>query len=705
MRPTSLLKRVSVCALIAAAGWSMGCNQEDQVEAELRRADVLLSTLTVGGYTPIADRDRKREDLQWVINRLTGKPAQGVPKSMKSVFPADLPASVNATASEIPSQKAAANLLVGRAQAGLAEMHAQEQQDKEEALLNQIEVIRSGIGEFTSLSALAKGLTQYDPASDVAALEAQIEQRRQELARQTSAKAALDAKIADLHQRSQHATDEANTARARESELRAQMNGVSETRRAELLEQATQVKRSADALEVQAANLLAEAAKEEPEASTVESRVALANQQISLLQQAIADSQERARRNGEGAQRTLGQAQQAAQRVEASIAEAKGLRSNADNPASDALRLYAQALASAKQAVGAASDAGTKTNANGASGSYAQATGDIHAARARGLSQFAAVLNSAASGQFPLPQASSYKSDSQQFASQAAEARKAAMEAYGDAIGFYEKAGFKERAEQVKSKLESLRKMFDDTAPAPAPADEAPKAEANAAADTPGADFDKAAVEAEIRAALKDLSEQAKSGDTSAAMSHVEFADADEGAFFSGAAPLAAAMQSLSAACQEKYGKPLGALIQSSSLPAIQQNPMMMMVVGMASAPGGGMMPGAGAGAIGELASGDVPITVTAPDKAEIGPGLSGQPIRLVKKDGVWKAQLPRIGLLDSPMFAAVKKIVPAMGKMAGVAGEVEQGVRASTYSDADAMLVDLSTKLTGAMAGLDGGG
>lgn len=211
MSAKQLFQRAVVTAILAAAGCMVGCDGGDPIDAELRRADLILGSLTSGGYTPIANQERKREDLNWVIKRLSGQAVAGLPTSLSGKGVKELPASARegisfdlptlTTApiqSENASQQAAALLLVARAQGGLAEMQSKEQMEKERALLNQVAVVRASIEEWTALSAQARGFESYDPANDIATLRQRIEAKRQELATVSQQKSAIDATIADL---------------------------------------------------------------------------------------------------------------------------------------------------------------------------------------------------------------------------------------------------------------------------------------------------------------------------------------------------------------------------------------------------------------------------------------------------------------------------------------------------------------------------
>ena len=75
------------------------------------------------------------------------------------------------------------------------------------------------------------------------------------------------------------------------------------------------------------------------------------------------------------------------------------------------------------------------------------------------------------------------------------------------------------------------------------------------------------------------------------------------------------------------------------------------------------------------------------------------------KREGAWKIVIAKTGMLDGPMAGQLKMMLPMFAKAATAMNEVAAGVNESKYADADAMLIDLSTKLMGAMGGMGGPG
>lgn len=712
MRPTRFVTRFTAIALIAAAGTLVGCDQQDQISAEIQRADLVLNSVSSVGYTALPTGDRKREDLQWVINRLTGKTVTGIPKSLsaegvkgaekhRGAISSDLPTlSVAPVDSSDPLESAAANLLVARAQAGLAELKAQEQQEKEAALLNQISIIRASMNEWTTLNMLANGQEAYNPAQDIARFEQQIAERETSLNERKSAKAQQDAAIAALAARAQEATTNTETQRTREAELRNQMTTGTQTQRAALLEQITEVKRAGDALEMQAANLQAEIAKEQPKADIIEREVNLATKQIELLRNAITATNTRAESSRQVAARARATAAEAAGRLDQLISDAKGLRTNADGPGSEALSHYQQALSAAKKAQTALKDAEARGSAAAAVGSFSQSMGDVHAARARGLGQFGDLLASIASDRATLPNAATYRADADTLHKGAEEARKAAKEAYSSAQTSYATANFKTRAEEIQKKIEDLAKSYDSTLPsspsegeAPAPSAGEDETPAGEGAQAPaGGDFDKAAVETEARAFLTTLVDAAKAGDTNTLLGAATFADAEEGQVLARLLPLGVAVQKLNTVATEKFSKPLAELVRESKIEAVKTSQALMLLTGMGGAAGGSMTK------LNELNLADLSIEATATDAVSV--SGDGRPsFELKKTDGQWKVVLPSTGILASPMGAQLKLMGDVFSAMAEATTGIADKTTAGEYSDADAMLVDLNAKIIGAMS------
>jgi hypothetical protein len=474
------------------------------------------------------------------------------------------------------------------------------------------------------------------------------------------------------------------------------------------MEEANRIRRVGDGFEKEASNLLAEASKEQPKAQVLQRELDLANQQIVLLREAIASAQDRAAKGHAAADAARASAQETAQRIDQLIADAKGLRTNADTPSNEALDLYSKAITRVKAAQTKFDDAQSKGVASATAAAFAQSTGDIQAARARGLILLAGVLESASSDKSPLPNAAAYRQSAETYATQAKDARKAAKDAYEAAKELFAKAGFKEkeRAEAIDKSLESLAKLFDDTQKTPAadPKDQAPPSEPGAKPASPpaseassgdGAAFDKAAVEGDVRAFIQKVIDDTKGGDAKAALAALEFEDAAEGKLLAGLIPFGYAMQSLDAACKEKFAKGFADLVRESQVDAVRSNPMMGMLT-MVGGMAGGM------GDLGVASAADVPLSAVAADDVEV--TLPGQPvIHARKRESAWKLVMPKMGLADGPAAGQLKMAAPMLEAAAPVLESVAADTKASKYADADAMLTELAAKLTGALGKVPG--
>lgn len=720
--------RFTAAAFVAAAlctAW--GCDDSDSVQAELDRAEIVLNALSAPGAVARPTDDRKRDDLQWVIDRLNGRKGKGIAatllepgdftapldnpsaKPKAGVLELDEPASA-AVDAELPGQAAAANMLVSRAQAGLGEIQAGAHAHLEAALLNQLAIIRAVLGEWYELNSQAAGLETYDPTPDVRQLEAQIAERQTELAAAQRTKADADAAIAALEAEAESLTTRGAEARARETSLREGMINASETERLRILEEAMRHRREADEKDKEASVVLARAASQRPEAATLGGRVNLIESQIRYLREGIQSVRDRAEQNRVAAAEARAAAGEAAQRLDGLITQAAATRTNADAPADEAVRLYGQAQSAATKAAGKVSEAATKGQALSLAAAAAQATADVQATRARGLSQFAATMRSVAENPYKLPNNASYAQRAGEAGSKASEALNSARSAYTEAQEIFGRVGtvsgpakemFDIRMKSIEAKLGQLAGTATSTVAEGEPVVEGEPAASSDSADPgagSGAGGDEATI-AEARAFLQGLIDQSRDGNLGSVVEAMAFEDSADAEMARAIIPLAQSIGAFNTLCKETYGSDLAELVQASSVPSVKANPMLSMMGPMVSQMGS---VGLGMNDLEGLNAADVPMSVQPDGKVRVEMTGEGSPVVLSKADGAWKISVPPTGMGSSPAGQQVKMMLPMFKPMAGVFDEVATKIRGSEYADADAMLVDLSARLAGAMGGVD---
>ncbi|MBX3385604.1 MAG: hypothetical protein KF768_03450 [Phycisphaeraceae bacterium] len=711
--------RFSAAAALSAALVSMpGCGDSDGVQAELERAEIVLTAISNPGSTARPPDDRRRDDLQWVIDRLSGRPGKGVaysllrpedfdrrlddpqarPKPGAGALPEPRSAAVDANQ---PGQAAAANMLVSRAHAGLGEIQANAHARVEAALLNQLAVIRAALGEWNALNSQAAGFETYDAEADVRSLQSQMTERQSELGQaQQASRAAVDA-IAALEAEASQLSAQGEQARQRETAVRERMLNASETERLRLLEEATRHRREADDFDRQAAVILARAEADRPNAATLARRVSLIESQITFLRDGVASVRERGDKNLAAATRARADAAQVAARLDTLITEAATLRANADAPADEAVRLYGLAQSAATKAASKATDAATKGQASVLAAAAAQAAADVQASRARGLTQYATVVRSAADDPFRLPNRATYSQRAGEAEKRSADAQKLAGELYKaamDSFGRAGTAGAGAQGQALKQRLDSLGKQLSvlaGEAPVPTnePADQAPSAPT---ADSSSSD-DSPEI-AEARAFMQRLIDQTKAGNLSAMLDAMAFEDPAEAELVRAIFPLVQAVADFNSLCESTYGSDLAALVQASKVPAVRMNPMLSMIGPMTGQMGA---MGAGLGDLRDLTAADLTFSPMADGKIAFLGGEEGaeQPGLLAKIDGQWRLWFPRTGMASGPGAGQAQMFLPMFKPMAGVFGTVGGKVRSGDYANADAMLTDLAARLTGAMA------
>lgn len=535
-----LARPLAASVLLAVAGLLVACDSRDEAAAAIREASVKIQSLTAGGqHIAVTPQERKAR----------------FDEVLRTVQPL--------TSSQSKATAFAASTLAARAKSGLADLDALEGLDAEAAAAREAVAARAALDQYLAASAGAVGLA-YDPAADLAALDA----RRAELEKELAAAAAQARQARDAVQALQaRAADLLAQAQARRSEsaqIRAGADGGgggSQVQALQRLEQATVVSRAADALDQQASMVQAEVRVTEP---------------LAAQQQALVDSLQRQRDRVDAEKdrvRTLAKtlADQAAQaralaaasgaQAEEALARWTTARAAAVAKWEAAAKGYEAAAGSARTAAGTGGDV---ASARLAQAGYLQALGDAQAALARLAASEAALLRSMAAASPALPGAAAHQSAGADAAARLTAAATAAVEAYGQAKELLEQAAGAPRvSDDTKAKLDAIGKSLaavseqltaaagikpaekaPEAAPAPAPAPESAPAPA----------ADNAAVEAEVRAFLARLDAASKAGDAAALASMIHASDAEK-PLADAVVALAAAQGKLDQACVAKLGQ------------------------------------------------------------------------------------------------------------------------------------------------------
>lgn len=326
---------------------------------------------------------------------------------------------------------------------------------------------------FDPTAALAKIVQDKDAGSKVAA--AASEELSKLKARQSALQSQIEAKSAEAKRLSEQA-----------SALRDSAAKVSAVEATPIIEQAAAVRRQADEA-IKTANLIKiESDQLLPQIAEAELTIKMVANQTAKLDEAAAGLRARKASSQSEAAAHRAKATESAQAADAAITEWRELRSG------DLAKALDEAASKLNAAKSAGAKAGGETMVGGRmmQAQALQTLGDLHAARADGLREFAQVLATLAKAQPTLPKAAAYKEESAQAEEAATKALQEAQASYEEAASAFAKHGVRsgdvrDRLERVTAALNKRAgKAADDAetpadAPAPEAAAPAPTADAS----------------------------------------------------------------------------------------------------------------------------------------------------------------------------------------------------------------------------------
>lgn len=429
---SKVLSRVRLVVLAAGLCAVMtACEEKDASGDALQKANVELAALSPFG-TPSVSAQHRTKKYSEII------------KSLQPV-----------ASSSVPSQKAAANLLIAQSQAGLAEPSAIKAAELERSMLNDLSGIRSRLDQFLTQSTNAAAAAAYDPSKEIAAIEQADKEKAEQIKTEQAKKAAIDAKVAGLHSQAKAKADQARVLEQEAGVCRTKVPNLNATDGEKELVKARELSRKADALEVESASLEAAASSTAPEGVEVQNSIDRLNKQRELLGKERSEIAKRTQAAKDKAAATRAEAAKTSDEIKKAVATIEELRAGDLKAANEeAANGYSKASSGAK---GAASE--MKSTAQMTIGAASQALADLHLSRAQGLQAFAQVLESLATVKPALPDAAAYKTKCDDARAAAKEAIEAAREAYKDADAAYHAAG---ATGEAKTRLEKLNRRFRD---------------------------------------------------------------------------------------------------------------------------------------------------------------------------------------------------------------------------------------------------
>ncbi len=463
-------------ALIAASlAFATGCLEEDQVTPALREASSRLEALGAPGSAVPGDEFRMAE-YRATIGILRPIASEG---------------------SDV--QNAAAALMIARAEMGLAEIPAAELAATNQRLYDLAADARGELDSWNKLNSLADTAASFNPEQELANINSKIQQRDTEIQAEREAAAAVEKRVAELEQLAEQASQAGGELRVQETELRDRANALNPVEAQPLHEQAAQVRREADALEMKAEQFMAQADTIRPEITDHELEIDRLTKQRDQL---VASTQYLAAKGVEGreeAKQLRAQAAEAAERLGKVIGELESLRSgDAASKLENAKAAYQAALSSAGRA-----RSGDRSGASLAIAEIQQTLGNTLASHASAAGFVADMLNQAASARTPLPNVGTIQSASSGYSSHAESVRGEAVEALIAARDAFGSAGVRgeeaERIERVSADLSTMIESLGGPAAEPEFEEPAPEEsfEDESVEDEPAAEEESAPVDAE----------------------------------------------------------------------------------------------------------------------------------------------------------------------------------------------------------------
>ena len=659
----------STLVLVAACGLALGaCERDSASKQALEEASISLASLDNGlGAAPSPAQREK------VLNQVTS--------TLK-----------DASSSSVEAYASSANILIAKAQSGLAETPASQAAALESDALNRVRVIRADLAQWLEANAMALAADAYDPAPEIASLEAQVAEIQNAVAGLTKARTDVSGRRDGLVAEASGLADQSKALRDEIGKLRLGMASVSATDGATIMEQIREKSREADALELKASEITSRADLLVPQIAEIDLNIAGLNNQIESLRAAQAAARQRAADAKTEATEARALAAAAAERIDTGANALIELR---DGELSSAYESAQRALSAAAGAARkAASD--NRSGSKLAEGVALQQSADLSWQLAQGLGEHHAILSALATASPELPRSGAYDGSAAAAATARTEALTKAAETYEQAKNALTSSGARGEASE---RLERVGRMLDlivqatqgqqvdwsaANKPAPAAEEDAPASDDAAEAPASGSD---------LASTIQGWVDQLNAGDGSFLSSAV-YTDVPEIESLVGSVGgLIVKSQRLDALCKDRFGQ---SLTEFSAEQA-----------------GGGGVPGVGGiPDVSTFSASDLDITENG-DTATVGMG-DGQTMNFRRIDGEWKLDLSQAGLPPEiaaalPMLAQFTAIFPRLeGVVDDLISETESGAYNSTqavYIAQQQKIMPIVMEAMGSMEAPPGGG
>ncbi|MEO1583945.1 MAG: hypothetical protein AAFR96_05150 [Planctomycetota bacterium] len=423
-------------ALALSAGLAvlpMGCLEEDALAAAIQQASADLQGLAAPGSAVPGDDLRERTYTE-AIAALRPHLSDGS-----------------------PAQQAAAWLLIGQAELGLAAEPLDAAADARREAIQGVNAIRSRLESHSRTVALAAAAESFDPGPEIEALRASIAERAESIRAVEAEDEALRARIAEFESRAAEAREAETGFRNAEAELRERALSLSAQDGLPLIREASVQRGRADELAAQADRSLAEADALRPGVSAFEGEIDRLSQQRTLLESSIASLETQARDTAGEASRYRAEAEAIAMDIVEAAASADAYRTGVLEPAAAAAE---SALETAATSAGRAA-AGNRAGSKLLSAEIDHAHGGLALAQAATLDTLAEAMAEAArrTGQADAGIADTIE----QVRASAAAARERGTEALRSARDGYESASVRgEAGERIGSAIDEITRTLGE---------------------------------------------------------------------------------------------------------------------------------------------------------------------------------------------------------------------------------------------------
>lgn len=362
--------RFAACLLALAAGIAcVGCEEQDTTAAAIERAKLALDRISLPA-TPVEANDAAEAALARIVTDLRPVAGQGT-----------------------AGQKAAASLLVAQAQLGIGDRRGAFAALAEREAMTSLTPARVAIDRALATASRSSSALAYDPAAFIERLQGEIRSKDAEITQRQRDRAQIEADLMLLRQGAAERLQMAAARRDEAGRMSVRAMALPTDEAARVIADVHRIRREADAIEVDGAQLQARADVRGPELAEQDLLVQQVVSQKAELERALAEARARSTASRAAAAEHAAAAAEAAARIDQILAALLAQRKDvADARVNAAAEAYAAAQGSARAA-----------GNDGAAlvGAAAQGQADLMWVRGRNLGSLAEVLEQFAA--FPIP--------------------------------------------------------------------------------------------------------------------------------------------------------------------------------------------------------------------------------------------------------------------------------------------------------------